>query len=423
MPTNKRSNGEGTIYQRHDRGCPALVDGPFNETTGQPTRIRPKHTCKGPWIGVVTTGYRDGKPIRKKVSGSTRSAAAANLIELRDKHTANDLPVGKPITVEQWMNHWLTVIVPRKAKPKTVVSYTTVVKGYINPLLGHHRLDRLSPELIDAAWDQLLEEGNPTVPAEKRTPLAPNTVHHAHRVLARSLKVALQRKKVTVNVAGSDSMDAPPKIEKEVEPIPDEDVAKILATAKGDPYGARWSVALALGLRPGEALGLRWENVDLDEGVIHIKEQLQRQVGQGLVFTSPKSSAGVRSMVLPKTMLAALKAHKKDQSKVRLAAGDQWSDTGIVFTLPNGKGIDGKVDGDRWHKLLAKAGVQQRRLYDARHSAATLMLAQGIELRVAMALLGHSQMSVTVKYQHAVDRLKHDAAQKMEAGMWGQASP
>lgn len=410
MASSKRTNGEGSVYQRHDRDCPPLVDG-----------IRPEHKCKGPWVGVLTLGYLDKKPIRKKVSGPNRTIAQNRLTELQARLGANDLPAGKPITVAEWMNHWLGQIVPRKAKPKTLVAYSTVVNGYINPLLGHHRLDRLTPEHIDAAWDMLLEDGNPNVPVAQRKPLSTNTVHMAHRVLARALKVALQRKRVTINVAGSDSMDAPPRVDKEIVPIPEEDVEKILAAAVGTEYGARWSVALSLGLRPGEALGLRWENIDLDEGVLHVKEQLQRQVGKGLVLTTPKSAAGVRTMVLPKTMLAALKAHKKMQNQARLAAGDQWHDTGLVFTLPNGKGIDGKVDGERWHRLLDTAEVKQRRLYDARHSAATLMLAQGIELRVAMALLGHSQMSVTVKYQHAVDKLKREAAEKMEAGMWGQA--
>ncbi|RNL61013.1 site-specific integrase [Nocardioides marmoriginsengisoli] len=423
MPTKKRTSGEGSIYQRHDRGCPATVDGPLNERTGKPTQVRPVHKCTGPWVGVLVTGYRDGKPVRKKVSATTRSAAAAKLDELKVRHKGNDLPEGRLLTVEAWLTHWLTQIVPRKAKPKTIVAYTTVVDGYLIPLLGHHRIDRLTPEHIDDAWDHLLEYGNPTLPESKRIPLSPNSVHHAHRVLARALKVALQRKKVKTNVAGSDSMDAPPLVESEIEPIPDEDVTKILAAAADDPYGARWSVALSLGLRPGEALGLRWENVDLAAGVLLVKEQLQRQAGKGLVLTAPKSASGVRSMVLPKTMLTALKAHKKLQSQARLAAGDQWHDSGLVFTLPNGKGVDSKVDGERWHRLLDKAEVKQRRLYDARHSAATLMLAQGVELRVAMALLGHSQVSVTMKYQHAVDKLKHDAAEKMEAGMWGQAKP
>lgn len=398
----KRSDGEGSLYQVHEPDCP-----------------RPPRGCKCQWKGALVIGYREKKAIRKTVTATTRAGAAAKVLELHDKYKANELPVGKPITVEHWMNYWLAKVVPRNARPTTITAYTTVVKGYINPLLGHHRLDRLTQEHINDAWDQLLEDGNPKVATEKRRPLSPNTVHLTHRVLARALKVALQRKKVTINVAGADSMDAPPRIEEEVEPIPDEEVKKILDAAAGTDYGARWSVALSLGLRPGEALGLRWENVDLDQGHLHVREQLRRQTGKGLVRTPPKSASGVRSMVLPKTMLAALKAHKKMQNQARLAAGDQWHDTGFVFTLPNGKPIDGKVDGERWHKLLDKAGVPQRRLYDARHSAATLMLAQGIELRVVMALLGHSQVSVTMKYQHAAGKLLVDAADKMEKGVWG----
>lgn len=400
--TKSRSDGEGSLYQLHQADCP-----------------RPPKGCKCQWRGAYVTGYRDGKAIRKTVTATTRSAASTKLDEVKALHKGNDLPEGKAVTVEQWMTYWLTKVVPRKAKPKTIVAYTTVVNGYINPLLGHHRLDRLNAEHINDAWDLLLEDGNPSLDVAQRRPLSPNTVHHAHRVLARALKVALQRKKVTRNVAGSDSMDAPPRIEREVVPIPDDEVVKILAAATGTEYGARWSVALSLGLRPGEALGLRWENIDLKQGHLHVKEQLQRQTGKGLVLTSPKSASGVRSMVLPKTMLAALKAHKKMQTEARLAAGDHWEDSGFVFTLPNGKGVDGKVDGDRWHKLLDKAEVPQRRLYDARHSAATLMLAQGIELRVVMALLGHSQVSVTMKYQHAAGKLLIDASEKMEDGVWG----
>lgn len=418
----KRSDGEGSIYQRHDRGCPPLVDGPINERTGKPTRIRPKHKCTAPWVGVMVLGYRDDKPIRKKVSASTRAGAAAKLLELRERYGTNDLPEGKPITVEQWMNHWLTQITPRKAKPSTQAMYETNVKQYINPLLGHHRLDRLTPEHIDEAWDQLLEEGNPLLPGDQRKPLSPNSVHLAHRVLARSLKVAIQRRKLKANPAGSDSMDAPPRVEKEVEPIPAADVKKILAAAEGTPYAARWSVALSLGLRPGEALGLRWEDVDLDAGELRVRQQIQRQRGQGLVATTPKSDSGKRSMSIPPTLVKALKVHRKEQNQARLKAGDFWTDTGLVFTLPNGKPIDGKTDRDRWHALLDQAEVTQRRLYDARHSAATLLLAQGVELRVAMDLLGHSQVSVTMKYQHAVDELKADAARRIESGMWGQSS-
>jgi integrase len=399
-----RARGEGSLYQRHDRGCPPLVDG-----------VRPDHKCAGPWIGVYTIGHRDGRPIRKKVTAPTRAGAAARLRELKEKHSADELPEGKAVTVAEWMRYWLEKIVPR-AKPSdsTLKVYRTNVEQYIVPLLGSHKLDRLSPEHIDEAWDVLLTEGG-----KKGVPLSPNSVHLAHTILSRALKVAVQRRRLVKNPAGSDAMDAPPRRDKEIEPIPPADMEKILAAADDPIYAARWSVALALGLRPGEALGLRWDDVDLTGGVLHVRQQLQRVKGRGLVATPPKSDAGRRSMSLPPTLLAALKAHRKAQNEARLMAGDHWTDTGLVFTLPNGKGVDPGVDRDRWHALLERAQVTPRRLYDARHSAATLLLAQGVPTRTVMDLLGHSQMSITARYQHVVDEMKVDAAAKIEAGMWG----
>lgn len=405
----KRSDGDGSIYQRHDRGCPPLVDG-----------VRPAHDCKGLYVGALVIDWRDGKPIRKKVSAKTRAGVAVKLRELNEKRAADELPEGKAITVGQWMTHWVTKIVPRTgAEPSTLATYGRIVEQYVNPILGHRRLDRPTPEHIDEAWDQLLDDGNPALPEARRQPLSPNTVHLSHAVLSRALKVAVQRRRLKVNPAGTGSMDAPPRQEKEVEPIPATDVEKILATAAGTPYAARWSVGLALGLRPGEVLGLRWSDVDLEEGVLHVRQQLQRVKGKGLVEKAPKSEAGKRSMYLPPTLLAAIKAHRKAQNELRLRAGDYWTDTGLVFTLDNGKGIDAVLDRRRWRTLLEEAGVRHRRLYDARHSAATLLLAQGVAPRTAMALLGHSQIGVTMRYMHAVDEIKADAAAKIEAGMWG----
>lgn len=401
-----RSSGEGSLYPRHTGTCE------------RPTTPKGQPACKCPWQAVLVIGWRDGKPIRKKRGAPTRPAAAAKLRELQEQHQADELPEGKPLTVEQWMTHWLEKIVPRSdPKPGTTKAYGTVVRQYVIPLLGTRRIDRLTPEHIDEAWDQLLDVGNPLKDAP--TPIAPNTVHLAHTVLRRALKVAVQRRRLKVNPAGSDSMDAPPRDEKEVEPIPTADVEKILTAADGTPYAARWSVALALGLRPAEALGLRWDDLDLDAGILHVRQQLQRVTGRGLVATTPKSAKGVRSMYLPPTLLAALKAHRKAQTEARLKAGDHWTDSGLIFTLDNGKPISAELDRRRWHAMLVTAGVAPRRLYDARHSAATLLLAQGVAPRTAMALLGHSQISITMRYQHAVDEILTDAAAKIEAGIFG----
>lgn len=388
--TKKRSDGEGSVY--YDRS-------------------------RAKWVGAIVLGYRDGKPIRKKVSANTKSGASVKLLELRDRHQADELPEGKALTVEQWMRYWFTKIAPRRCGDLTLAGYSTKVNHYIIPLLGRHRLDRLTPEHIEDAWDRLADTGNPVI--DDPQPLSPNTIHQTHRILARALKVAVQRKRLKANPAGGDFMDAPPLVEEEIEPISAADIEKILAAADTDPYGARWYVALSLGLRPGEALGLRWSDVDLDGGDIHIRQTLKRVKGKGLTFGTPKSAAGRRDQSIPAKTLEPLRAHKKRQAQDRLQAGSVWRDTGLVFTMEDGRPIDPSVDSRRWRALLESVGVPHQRLYNARHSAATTLLAQGVGLRAAMDFLGHSQSSMTVRYQHAVDEIKRDTAERMNRGLPG----
>jgi len=373
--------------------------------------------ARNKWVGAFVLGYRNGKPIRKKVSANTKSGAATKLRDLREQVNADELPVGKSLTVEQWMNYWFKQIAPRRCGDLTIAGYSTKVNHYIIPLLGHHRLDRLTPEHIEDAWDRLADTGNPVI--DDPQPLASSTIHQTHRILARALKVAIQRKKLKVNPAGADSMDAPPKVEKEIEPIPRAEIDKILKAAEGTMNEARWSVALGIGLRPGEALGLPWTLLDLDNGVLRVRQTLKRVKGKGLIYGTPKSEAGRRDIVIPPPLLERLRAHKKAQNEMRLKAGSAWVDSGLVFTLEDGRPIDPSVDSRRWRALLKKAGVPHRRLYDARHSAATILLATGVGLRTAMDILGHSQSTMTLRYQHAVDELKVDAAERIGAALWG----
>lgn len=401
--TKKRSDGEGSLYCRHKPACP--------------DKGSDKPKCKCPWQGAYVTHWRDGKPVRKKVSGPTRAAAAGALRVLQDQHKGNDLPTGS-LTVEAWMTYWFTRIAPNNTKPLTIAGYNAKVNQYIIPLLGHHKLDRLTPEHIDDAWSLLRESGNPTL--ADPVPLAPNTIHQTHRILSAALKVAVQRKKLRLNPAASDSMKPPPRAEHEITPMTEVEVDKVLTACRGEWNAARWSVALALGLRQGEALGLRWEDVDLDEGVIQVRQTLMRLKGQGIVFGTPKSAAGRRAMVMPASLHAALRKHRSEQTARRLELGNHWTDSGLVFTLDDGRPIDPSVDAGRWRALLKRADVKHYRLHDARHSAGTLMLSQGVDVRVAMTLLGHSQISVTMRYQHTVDAMKVDAAAKLDqAGRWG----
>lgn len=407
--SKKRTDGDGSVYCRHKADCPE--------------RGKERPRCKCPWQGALVTGWRaeNGrrKAVRRKVTGRSKADAAAKLRELREKITEGDMPTGRQVTVDEWMDYWFTRIAPRRCKPHTLSGYRAKV-DYIKALLGHHRLDRLTPEHIEDAWDYLLENGHPI--AEKAhhrdpktglpspTPLAPNTVHQTHRILARALKVAVQRDRLRANPAGADSMDAPPLVQKDIVPMSEEEVDAVLDACRGTWNAARWSVALALGLRQGEALGLRWEDVDLEAGELHVRQTLMRVTGRGIVFGTPKSETSQRGVGVPPSLVTALRSHRAAQAAKRLEAGDQWVDSGLVFTMEDGRPIDPGVDYRRWRTLLADAGVRHYRLHDARHSAGTMMVAQGVDVRVVMATLGHSSLNITMRYQHTVDEMKRAAA-------------
>lgn len=392
MASTTRSDGEGSIYY---------------------------DAAKDRHVGSYVTGWRDGKPTRRKVSAKSRADCARKLRDLRDKVNAGTLPAGRVPTVGEWLTVWLEHIAAAKVRPNTLRGYRTYVDRYLIPLLGSHRIDRLTPEHVENAWKQLLEVGRPETGESGRPvkPLSSTSAHQAHRILARALKVAQQRGHVQRNVATM--VDAPAVAETEMTPLTKAEARRILAAAEGDRLQARWSIALSLGLRQGEVLGLTWDNVDLDQGVIRVRQALSRQKGVGLVLGPVKSRAGRRVLKIPKVLLAELKAHRKAQSAERLAAGTWWADGDYVFTTLEGKPIDPRADWAAWRALLVAAGVDAVRLHDARHTAATFLLAKGVPTRVVMEILGHSQISVTSKYQHVVDEMQVAAVDAISEELWG----
>ena len=203
----------------------------------------------------------------------------------------------------------------------------------------------------------------------------------------------MQRGRTARDVGGL--VEPPRVIKPELVPLTLPEARAVLVAAESAENSARWSDALALGLRQGEALGLLWRDVDLDRGTPMVRRALQRQKGQGLVLVEPKSRAGRRTIALPDTLLAALRNHRVAQLQHPVTAAGVYEDRGVVFAQHNGHPYGGRQDWEAWQRLLAAAGVRDVRLHDARHTAATLLLAQGVDVRVVMQLLGHSQISMT----------------------------
>lgn len=362
----------------------------------------------GRWHGYVSMGLKDnGRRDRRHVSGDRRSDVLAKVRDLeRRRDEGSGSAAGRAPTVTAWLMHWLDTIAAPKVRPSTLQRYRQLVKHQLVPKVGHHRLDRLQPEHVERMYVELLAAG-----------LSPASVLQAHRVLSRALKVAMQRGRVARNVCAL--VDAPSVSRVEVEPLTADEARRVLRVAAGMRNGARWSVALALGLRQGEALGLPWDAVNLDAGTLRIRQALQRQAGKGLVIVEPKSAAGKRTITLPRQLAEALRSHRQAQLEERMAAANIWEDHGLVFCQPNGQPIEPRADHRAWRQLLTTAGVRQARLHDARHTAATIMLTLGVPPRVAMQVLGHSQISLTIgTYSHVMPELAEDAAERVGKALW-----
>ena len=209
---------------------------------------------------------------------------------------------------------------------------------------------------------------------------------------------------------------------------------------------ARWSVALSLGLRQGEALGLMWDDVDLDAGVLRVRRAVQRRTWAhgcsprrrkepacgrlrgaecpqrrdgGLVLVEPKTRSSRRSVALPPPLVAELRAHRAAQLRLKLERANVWDHThDLVFCTDWGALIDPHADYRDWKQILRDAGVREVRLHDARHTAATLLLLQGVDIRTVMAIMGWTEMATAQRYVHAVDELRHEAARRMGATLW-----
>lgn len=387
--TRRRGRGEGGISQRHDHPtCPPLVDGE-----------RAEHRCRGRWMGTVDLGYMDGgyvdgerkrKRVRKTVYGATRKEAAMRVQQALAEKSAGSLIVGSA-TVEAWLRYWLDVVcVERGLKVNTMKSHRSKVERHLIPHLGHHRLDKLAPEHVRAMLTAMQRQG-----------LSEATRRQTHMILLRALRVAMREGKVVRNVA--DLIDRPSTQRKKRTGLSVTQARKVLNGAD-----LRWWVALYLGLRQGEALGLMWPDVDMRAGALHIERTLVRVPGEGLRYDTPKSRASVRVVPLPTVVLSRFKVAWAQH----LASGGDPN--GLVFHH-DGMPIDHKADWEAWTALLESAGVPHIALHAARNTTASLLEEAHVQARVVAEILGQSTVEVTYGYQSADLERRREAMLALEA--------
>jgi len=192
---------------------------------------------------------------------------------------------------------------------------------------------------------------------------------------------------------------------------------RLLDQVASDRLEALYSVALALGLRQGEALGLGWSSIDFENSTLSVSRALQRQAST-LRFVEPKSPAGIRTLVMPSFVAATLRRHRVRQNQERLAAGALWSDEDLVFTTMLGRPLDARNVVRDFKRQLGAAALPSIRFHDLRHSCATLLLAQGVSPRAVMETLGHSQISLTLgTYSHVTAEIRSEVASTMDRAL------
>lgn len=365
----KRANNEGSVRQRKT----------------------------GLWEARVTV---NGK--QRSLYGKTRADVSRKLREaLRDAE--GNIPIApQRMTVDQYLSQWLVSSVKPSVRPSTYQSYEMHVRVHLSPQLGRVRLSQLTPQHVQDMMNRLLESGR-----------SPMTVLHIRATLRKALGQAVKWGMIQRNVAG---LVDPPKVTRyRVEALTSEHAGQILAAIRGHRLEALFTVALAAGLRQGEALGLSWKDVNLQAGQLQVRNALQRINGK-LQLVEPKSARSQRTIPVPGSAVESLRRHRALQHRERLAAGSNWTDSGLVFTTALGTPLDGPNVTRMLQRALAAAGLPRHRFHDLRHDCATLLLAQGVPMRVVMETLGHSQISLTANtYAHVVPTLQREAADKMNS--------
>lgn len=375
---------------------------------------RPKHNLERKrWEARLTVGYNaTGQPVRRMVTGRTRGEVVKRLDELRRATDEGRNPASRTMTVTRFLDEWLDEVLPGSVSAGTEANYRNIVTLYLRPRLGLKRLQTLQARDVTKMLREMEADG-----------LSPNTRRLTRSVLRRALRWAEAEGMVARNVAAlADGVKVGTPEGRTLTP---DEARTFLAHLEGHRLEAAYAVALALGLRRGELLALAWDDVDLEAtpARLTVRRSLKR-LGGRLVLDDTKTKQSRRTVHLPAPVVAHLKAHRRRQVAERLEAGDLWTErplgADLIFRTPAGTAVDPDNFRNITYKVTEAAGIGRWSPHELRHSCSSLLLAQGVPLKVVSELLGHSSIRVTADvYSHLLEPAKAEAADAATAALWG----
>ncbi|HET7408084.1 MAG TPA: tyrosine-type recombinase/integrase [Mycobacteriales bacterium] len=368
----KRGNGEGSVSRRRD----------------------------GRWEGRISYLDLTGARQRKVLYGQTRREVSAKLTEVRQRLDAGEPVADSSMSLGAWLDLWLaTAVAASDRKASTKDLYAKMVRVHLKPTIGAVPLAKLRPTDVEAMLLGLRQAGKSG--ATRRT---------VYNVLRAALEVAVRDGLLRTNPATR--IARPAAHTPEARTLTAEQVGRIIQASGRERLGALVVVLVFTGMRIGEALALRWDDVDLDAGTLRVTGTLYRIKGE-LVRTPPKSARSRRTLPLVPPVVDALRAHRTTQLGERLGAGRAWRDEGYVFATEIGTPLD-HSNVLRWYRRLATTVDVPGGFHVLRHSAATALMTSGAPVRVVADILGHSSTRLTTDtYQHVTEALARDALNRL----------
>ena len=350
-----------------------------------------------------TEGFdpRTGKQIQRSITDKSKKVVAQKLKAAMAALDAGTYKAPCKMTVAQWLDIWVAEYL-NSVKPLTKHNYNKQVQKHLKPALGAARLETLDTHTIQRFYNSLIASG-----------LSPKTVKNVHGILHCALQQAIACDYIYRNPA--DACKLPKVTKPEIKPVEPEEIARLLKEAEQDDYCNLFIVAMFTGMRQGELLGLAWECVDFQTGIITVKQQLQCKDGNYFLET-PKS--GKNRTILPAPIVMdALRNQLERQQKEQEQAGEMWDNQfNLVFTDALGKYLVRRTVVKHFKKISQRAGISDdARFHDLRHSFAVSSLYAGDDIKTVQANLGHATAQFTLDvYGHVTQKMRQDSANRMQ---------
>ncbi|MDQ4000206.1 MAG: site-specific integrase [Actinomycetota bacterium] len=360
-----------------------------------------RHKKSGLYMARYTIETPTGKK-RKTVYGKTRDEAHGKLIDALSNRNQGLIFDADNMNIGQYLGRWLADSVRDTVRSTTFERYEQMVRLHIRPVLGKTKLKSLTPAHVRGLYRERLDAG-----------LSRRTVQYVHVTLHKALKQAVMDGLIPRNA--TEAVRPPQVRREEMRPLAPEQVKVLLEAARGERLEALYVLAVTTGLRQGELLGLKWEDVDLEDGTLRVRRTLVTAKG-GPQLTTPKTKGSRRTVRLTQSTVNALRRHLEQQLGEIDRAGSLWRENGLIFCSETGDPLDRRnVTAHRFKPLLKRAGLPQIRFHDLRHTCATLLLGRNVNPKIVSEMLGHASIAITLDtYSHVLPNMQSEAAKAME---------